>query len=325
MLRNDTRASVRLKDIQNLTKRILLTGASGWIGNKCIAPLLNRGFEIHAVRYHRPAENSGVTWHQCDLLNADDRRELIAAVEPTHLLHFAWYVGPGYRTSDENQRWLAASTDLFGLFFAGGGKRLVGAGSCFEYDLSNDTCFENEPANLPSTLYSRSKLWLSFAAHRLAAACNASYAWGRIFFAFGPNETPDRLVPQVVNGLLRNERIDCISGEQLRDFLYVDDVADAFAALMDSACVGPINVAGGNVLAIRDLIGKITDRIPSRGKIVFGARPASGDAAAPKFIAAISRLRDEVGWRPSVSIDEGIARSIAWWTERDRFSTRDRP
>lgn len=308
-----------------MTKRILLTGASGWIGNKCIAPLLSRGFEIHAVHHRHPAENSGAIWHQCDLLNADARRELIAAIRPTHLLHFAWYVGPGYRTSDENQRWLAASTDLFGLFFAAGGKRLVGAGSCFEYDLSNDICFENEPANLPSTLYSRSKLSLSFAAQGLAAAHNASYAWGRIFFAFGPDEAPGRLVPQVVNGLLRNERVDCVSGEQVRDFLYADDVADAFAALMNSACAGPVNVAGGNVLTIRNLIGKILDRIPSRGKIAFGARQASGDAAAPKFVADISRLRDEVGWRPSVSIDEGIARSIAWWSERDRFSAKNRP
>src|SRR5262249_40659641 len=96
-------------------KRILITGASGFVGRHCLRPLQERGYEIHAV--HRSPKqyglNSSATWHQCDLLDRDATERTLKEVKPTHLLHLAWYAVPGrYWQATENITWLQCSLDL---------------------------------------------------------------------------------------------------------------------------------------------------------------------------------------------------------------------
>jgi nucleoside-diphosphate-sugar epimerase len=85
-------------------KRVLVTGANGFIGRQSLEPLLKRGYEIHAVYMKKPAtDDPRIHWHQANLLDADASQELCAAIKPTHLLHFAWYVHPkDYKISPEN-------------------------------------------------------------------------------------------------------------------------------------------------------------------------------------------------------------------------------
>src|SRR5207244_636415 len=141
-------------------------------------------------------------------------------------LHFAWFAEPGaFWTSPENERWRAASLELLEGFVAAGGRRAVVAGSCAEYEWGGDErCSETATPLRPATAYGGSELALWRRAARLE---QLSLGWGLIFFVFGPGEHPQRLVSSVARALLRGDPAETSTGEQVRDFIYAPELADA--------------------------------------------------------------------------------------------------
>lgn len=299
-------------------KKVLLTGATGFIGRHCLPQLLASGYEVHAVSSKASppvAETSSeVCWHQADLLNANHVSKLMANVQPTHLLHFAWYTAPGkYWTSLENFRSVEASLNLFQAFASRGGQRVVCAGSCAEYDWqSGGYCSETQTPLAPATLYGACKHALQVMLEALARQARLSAAWGRIFFLYGPYEHPERLVASVIRSLLRNEPARCSHGQQVRDFLYVEDAAAAFVALLNSEVDGAINIASGQAVALQELIFKIAEKLNRSDLVQLGAVPASQNDP-PFLVADVNRLRSGVGWSPQYDLDQGLERTIGWW------------
>lgn len=296
-------------------KRVLLTGATGFIGRHCIPLLQARGFEVHAVSSKATDEIiDGVRWHRADLLACDRVPELVASVEPTHLLHLAWDATPGkYWTSVDNLRWVQSSLELVREFASASGRRVVMAGTCAEYDWTGDgLCVEGETPLHPATLYGTCKHALRLMLEAYAAQAGLSAAWGRVFFLYGPHEYPQRLVSSVVRRLLRGERAPCSHATQRRDILYVEDVAAAFVALLESEVTGAVNIASGEAVELRAVISRIADELHGNELVDFGALPAT-QSEPPLLVADVTRLREEVGWQPRFSLDEGLRRTIDWW------------
>lgn len=297
-------------------RRALVTGATGFVGRPALAALAKRGFEVHAVARSKRCTESGVVWHDADLLEAGVADALLRMVKPTHLVHFAWFAKPGeFWSSTQNERWLDASTRLVRAFAGGGGLRAIVAGTCAEYAWTSGVCVEGETPLSPVTLYGRCKHVLRQRAEEIADASGIEVAWGRIFFLYGPHEHPQRLVPSVTCSLLRGEEAACTDGEQVRDFMHVEDVADAFAALVDSDARGAVNMASGSGTRVRDLVDLI-GRIVGRPDLLrFGAIPAPVNDP-PMLVADVTRLSEEVGWAPRLTLEQGVLQTVEWWRRR---------
>lgn len=299
-------------------RKVLVTGATGFIGRRCLDLLVQSGFDVHAVSSRTPPSvaRAGVEWHRLDLFEGARVSAFLKELRPSHLLHLAWFAKPGlFWSSEENFRWLSASTDLFRDFYAGGGERAVGVGSCAEYRWVSEDCDEEKTPLHPVTVYGRCKLAASLTAAAAASLAGQNMAWARIFFPYGPGEPEDRFIPSVISGLLRGETIACTHGNQERDFIFVDDVAGALLALLSCNAAGAFNIGTGRGVSLRELAARICATLGHSDRVQFGARAAPpGDP--PRVVANIGRLKSEAGWQPSVSLEQGINDTIAAWRER---------
>ncbi|MFC0806074.1 NAD-dependent epimerase/dehydratase family protein [Ensifer sp. P24N7] len=212
---------------------VLITGVSGFLGRHIPRCVLESGASVHTVgRTPWPEKADGVTFHNIDLLSADAAAfEKISEIGADTLVHVAWCTEPGaYWTSIDNLRWLAASLQLVQAFVQGGGRRIVVAGTCAEYDWSYHTLIERQTPLDPSTLYGQAKAALHKTLASYSEAHNISFAWGHIFFPYGPHEKRSRLLSDLIFSLLNGIPMAVSEGRQIRDFLHVADAAAAIQA-----------------------------------------------------------------------------------------------
>ncbi len=295
--------------------RVLLTGASGFIGRHALDALTSAGHEVHAVAREPGRDMPGVTWHVADLTDPPAAEALVGALAAERLLHLAWYVEHGlYWHAPENVVWVEATLRLLRAFAATGGRRAVLAGTCAEYDWSQqrELYDERHTPLAPATMYGVAKHATHLVAERFAANTDFELAWGRIFMPYGPGEGGGRLVPSVVRALLAGEEAPVSDGEQARDFMYAEDVACAFVAILDSDARGAINVASGRCCTIREMVTQLAETVGRPELVRWGAVPTR-PGEPPRLVADVRRLREEVGFAPRVELAEGVARTVAWW------------
>ncbi len=291
--------------------RVLVTGANGFIGRHVVRQLAARGDTVIALTHSTGAVHAPhVTWARGDLFDVPGVARVVNTHRPSHLLHLAWITEPGvYWTSPENARWETASSALFETFAASGGTRVVAAGSCVEYDWGEATFAEDEVPR-PATPYGRAKDATRRALDALCEGASLSHAWGRVFFLFGPGEDEGRFVPSLVRPLLRGEGALCRKPSLVRDWLYVEDVAAAFIALLGAPVEGAVNISSGHGVTLGEFARHAADAAGHPELLQLGDEPAAA-GEPPRIVGPHHRLAPH--WRPAVSLTEGLARSVAWW------------
>ena len=303
--------------------RVLVTGATGFIGRQVVDVLVGTGHDVEAVARRAGRSRNGVRWHEADLLKPESVVEVVQAAGADRLIHLAWYAVPGaFWSAPENERWIDASLRLLRAFGEHGGRRAVVAGTCAEYAWGEQPLNERDTELAPRTLYGACKAATYIAAEALAAQIGLSLGWGRVFFLYGPGEPPGRLVSGLIGDLLAGDPARTTEGRQRRDFLHVQDVAEAFVALLLSEVSGPVNIASGEAVAVRDVTTLIAESVGALERVQFGAlQPRPDDPAVIE--GDPRRLCKEVGFRPAIGLAEGISSTVEWWRARAAAHARD--
>jgi nucleoside-diphosphate-sugar epimerase len=255
--------------------RVLVTGATGFIGGAVVRQLTNAGHEAIAF--------GG------DLLASEPIE--MQSISATHCIHSAWYTNHSdYLAHEVNRDWTMASIRLAESFSNAGGKRFVGIGTCLEYDVANvfGPCSEDETPLRPETLYARSKLNLLEALQRRGG----SFAWARVFFVYGPGDREGRLVPHMIERFARGEKAGPRYGALRRDYIHVDDLADQLVRIALSDVCGAINTGTGLAPSLSEIFAAGAQAFGCPELAYFNAETGG---QPPLIQADLGRFRREIG------------------------------
>jgi nucleoside-diphosphate-sugar epimerase len=284
--------------------RVLLTGASGFLGRYVLGQLTQRGIDVIVVGRSCPAEHGG-DFIQADLLQDDDRSAVVQRARATHLLHLAWYAEHGaYWASPLNLRWLEASVRLIEAFCSAGGQKVVAAGTCAEYDWSYGYCREDTTPLTPASMYGTAK----DATRRLAGAvCSAhqvAFAWGRIFLPYGQGEDSRRLIPSLIEVFQRRRPPFGVNATAYRDFLHAEDVARGFIQLLLSDAEGTYNISSGQPTQIAEVVRLIASMVNGDSRIILDL--SSERPGEPEMLIGDSRKLTALEWQATHTIADHI-------------------
>jgi len=258
------------------SRLILLTGATGFVGSQIMRTLIAGGERVRALVRTGKAGRVGAaaeTIESPDIF-AEGRGWWAQACRGVDtVIHAAWYAEPGrYLHSPLNADCLAGTLQLAQGAIDAKVRRVVGIGTCFEYDLSAGRLTVTTPLK-PATPYAEAKAAAFAELSQLLPKHGVEFAWCRLFYLYGEGEDERRLVPYLRARLAAGEPAALSRGTQVRDFLDVREAARMIAEAALGSGQGPVNICSGVPITVRALAERIADEYGRRELLRFGARP----------------------------------------------------
>lgn len=292
-------------------RHVLVTGASGFIGAHLVARLERDGAVVHAVS--RSAEGSaGSRWWRVDLADAEQVAALVAAVEPMVIFHLASEVAGAREVANVLPMFRSNLASTVNLLCAAAplGARVVLAGSMEEPD-------PGDPGAAAGSPYAAAKGAGTIYARMFHTLYGLPVVHLRVFMVYGPGQRDERkLVPYVTLALLRGEPPRLMSGRRAVDWIYVEDVVDAFlaAAVSDDAVGRSLDVGTGRLETVRGVVERLAGLVGGDAEPEFGAM---GDRPLEAVrIARTAATEAAMGWKPRVALEVGLARTVAFYRDR---------
>jgi nucleoside-diphosphate-sugar epimerase len=294
--------------------RVFVTGASGFIGAHLTKSLLGKGHSVSVLAIpddplmRLQDVRSSLEVITGMLSDVSMLQQALAEFQPEACIHLAWYAEPGkYLHAVENIQSLTTSLSLLKILLKTGCRQVVMAGTCAEYDTDFGYLNEDTPTR-PASLYAAAKLSCCLLSQQIAAHARINFAWGRIFYPYGPQEDKLRLIPSAIYALKQGAAFPASQGEQIRDYIHVEDVAEAFCVLTEKKANGVFNISSGSPVSIHQLLTTIANLMGRVDLIQFGARLYRD--WEPPFICGNNARLKSMGWQPNYSLPDGLSDTI---------------
>jgi nucleoside-diphosphate-sugar epimerase len=303
-------------------ERVLVTGASGFIGSFVTKQLLRRGIytavlqrdETVGARLSDIKDQLTIIKH--DTRNSASFHEALTAFKPQTVIHLGWAgVGNFDRNSLRTQiSNLEFAHELIEATRAAGAQHWIGAGSQAEYGPKNHAISEKDPTD-PTTLYGASKLAAYHLTKTHCSLLGLRHSWLRIFSTYGPGDNEHWMIPSLIKQLLQGHEPSLTAGEQLWDYLHVEDAACAFIAVAEGQVEGVFNLGSGEAHSLRHTIEQIRDLINPNAKLGFGKLPYRPDQVM-RLQADVRLLTKAAVWKPLITIKEGLRDTVEWFSKQ---------
>lgn len=266
----------RNSSLNDTMKKVLVTGATGFIGQYVINNLLKQHVKIIATS--RNADENSFSNHSkiiaksFDLHNPEQPKNLYNYFEqPDIIIHLAWEGLPNYKEDFHVKKNLPAHKAFLSNLIEHGATDITVAGTCFEYGMQEGELAETmaaQPGNFYATAKNELRIWLK-------EFKNISLKWPRLFYMYGAGQNPKSLIPQLEAALQRGDPVFNMSGgEQTRDFLHVNKVAESIIAIaLQQAVTGVINVSSGNPIKVKDFVSNYLHSINKTIELNLGFYP----------------------------------------------------
>ena len=292
--------------------KILLTGATGFIGSAFIRFALARGHRLAALII--PSEsipanlppNQNLRWLRGTLDDAPWKD--ITAFAPDVCMHMAWITTPGiYLESPENFRFLESSIRFLRKIRESGTRHIFGLGSCVEYQITDKPLLEDLTPVEPTTPYAKCKDELRRTLESDAKQHGLVFCWGRVFYPYGPGEHPSRLCSSIIQKLSRNEKIVLKTPNSTKDYIYIEDLADAILTVLEKKFRGTINLGTGIGVSVLEIARTLAAMLEKSG-LIEEVNPPAVDLLG-YVVADASRLHN-LKWQPAHDLRRGLQKLI---------------
>lgn len=315
--------------------KVLITGADGFIGSHLTEALLKAGAKVTAISQYNSFDSHGwlddipedargrLRTVRGDVRDSAFMRRVMQEQEVVFHLAALIAIPQSYVTAQAY-----VETNVLGTLNVleaardCGTKRVIHTSTSEVYGtVTGEAITEDHPLQGQSP-YSASKIGADMMAEAFARSFDLPVAILRPFNTYGPRQSERAIIPTVIRQALDPDCSAIMVGDTtpLRDLTFVEDTAAAFMALGEAPNVRfgkPYNAGNGRAVCVADLIGLITDLTECSKPVVQEAqrfRPANSEVRA--LLADSRRMTAETGWKPQVSLREGLARTIGWWQGR---------
>ncbi len=305
----------------NLSRRVLVTGASGFVGANLARRLLADGHEVHLLL--RPKHKSwrldgitrDVTIHQVDLSDGDNVARAMAASKPNWVFHLAAH--GAYPTQKDLDQMIETNVrgtaNLLQAAVTAGVQAFVNAGTSSEYGYKDHAPDEDERLE-PNSDYAVTKAAATMFCRHIAQRMGAAITTLRLYSVYGPYEEPTRLVPTMIVQGLDGRLPPLVNPDVARDYIHVDDACEAFVLAAATADQDPgvvYNVGSGVQTTLREIVAAARRILGINAEPVWGSMPErSWDANV--WISDPSKIKARLGWSARHDLESGLRQTIAW-------------